>query len=149
MTIVRVHKENSQALCESNYRKLVLMLPDINLFEHVTLDSKDHSVSVSVNVLERTPYTTLIKICSRYIMCSGFSPKTLLEVRIYHDAKVAEVVTVQGHQRIRPHYDYPNTDMYLPDEKRQTNRLLSDMLDFCSKNNYKKTYLPIQIEVNE
>jgi len=143
----RTHKENTQVLCETNYRKLVSMLPDISFLEHVSLASKDHSISVTVDVIERTPYTTLIKLSSSYVVCSEFSPETIMQVRIYHDASVAEVVNIQGHQRIRPHYSYPNDDMYLPDEKRQSNKLLSEILDFCLNNNYKKSYLPTQIDL--
>lgn len=145
----RKHKENTQLLCETNYRKLVSMLPDISFLEHVSLNSTDHSVSVAVDVMERTPYTTLIKLSSRYIACSDFSPETIMHVRIYHDANVAEVVNIQGHRRIRSHYAYPNDSMYLPDEKCQSNKLLSEILDFCLDNNYKKSYIPTQIEVNE
>ena len=145
----RIHKENTQALCETNYRKLVSMLPDIAFFEHVSLSSSDHSVSVSVDVVERTPYTTLIKLSSSYVVCSDYSPKTIMQVRIYHDANVAEVINVQGHRRIRSHYDYPNESMYLPDEKKQSNKLLSEILDFCLDNNYKKSYLPSKIEIND
>lgn len=125
------------------------MLPDITLFEHVSLAGKDQSVSVCVDVLERTPYTTLIKLTSSYVICSEYAPETVLQVRIYHDARVAEVIKVQGHQRIRPHYIYPNASMYLPDEKRQSNKLLSEILDFCRLHNYTKTYLPTQIECND
>ena len=145
----RIHKENTQPLCETNYRKLVSMLPDISFFEHVSLSSKDHSISVAVDVIERTPYTTLIKLSSSYVVCSEYSPKTIMHVRIYHDASVAEVINVQGHRRIRPHYDYPNESMYMPDEKKQSNKLLSEILDFCLDNNYKKSYLPKPIEVND
>jgi len=147
--VKRAHKENTQALCELNYKKLVHMLPDITVFEHMTLIAEDHGLSVIVDVNERTPYTTLVTLKSCYIMCSEFSPETTMQVRMYHDAKVAEVVVIQGHQRIRPHYAYPNSDMYYPDEKKQNNRLLADLLAFCRANKFTKTYLPQQIEFNE
>ena len=138
---MRRHKENSQALCEANYKKLVSMLPEIAFFEHVSLVSNEHHVVVSIDVIERTTYTILINLKSSCTLCSAFAPETVMQIRIYHDADVAEVIKIQGHQRIRPHYVYPNTAMYLPDEKRQSNQLLRDILDFCRKNNYTKELL--------
>jgi uncharacterized protein YqiB (DUF1249 family) len=52
-------------------------------------------------------------------------------VRLYHDARVAEVLGFQGQGRFKPHYDYPNEQMYLPDEKRQVNLMLRDVLNYC------------------
>ncbi len=137
----KTHRENSQVLCESNYRKLTHMFPEVAFFDYLVLENKHKWVVVSVDVLERTPYTVLLRLKSSYIPHSKFSLETIMQVRIYHDAKVAEVIQVQGHQRIRSHYAYPNSLMYLPDEKRQSNKLLSDILDFCNENQYKKSLL--------
>ncbi len=125
------------------------MLPDVSVFNHINLHSEDHKVNVSVDVIERTPYTTLLEFTSRVCAQSPYLPTTKLQVRMYHDACVAEVVMVQGTRRIEAYNEYPNEKMHLPDEKRQGNRLLSEMLSFCHVHDYKKTYLPPQIEINE
>lgn len=125
------------------------MLPDMSVFNHITLSSEDHLVNVSVDVVERTPYTTLLSMASQISTSSVFAPKTKMQVRLYHDARVAEVVMIQGVRRIDSYNEYPNKNMHLPDEKRQGNRLLSEILSFCHVNDYKKTYLPTQFEINE
>lgn len=146
--MIKVHRKNSQRLYEANYRKLSALLPDISVFNHVSLSSEDHLINLSIDVVERTPYTVLLKLVSSMNTASEFSPKTELQVRLYHDARVAEVVMVQGVRNIFAHYDYPNDGMHLPDEKKQGNHLLAEMLTFCYVNNYKKTYFPQHTEIN-
>lgn len=124
------------------------MLPDISLFNHVTLSSENHQINLGVDVRERTPYTLLLVLTSGTSGDSPFTPKTELQVRMYHDARVAEVVMIQGVRNINSHYDYPNLEGRLPDEKRQGNRLLAEMLSFCHRNDYKKTYLSHPTEIN-
>lgn len=145
---MKIHKKNSQKLYEANYRKLVSMLPDISLFNHVCLSSEDHLVNLSIDVLERTPYTVLLSLTSSLSSASEYAPSTEFQVRMYHDARVAEVTMVQGVRNISAHYDYPNENMRHPDEKKQGNRLLAEMLNFCHVNNYKKTYVSHQTELN-
>lgn len=137
----KAHKENSQFLCEANYQKLGALFPEVAFFDHIALSNKNKQVTFAIDVLERTPYTTLINLKSSFVMCAEFSPETLMQVRIYHDANVAEVVKIQNHHRIRPHYPYPNTCMHMPDEKRQSNQLLSEILSFCQDNRYQKALL--------
>jgi len=146
--MIRVHKENSQLLLETNYQLLVSMLPDLSDMDHVTITGKNHDTQLQIDVVERTKYTTLINIVSNTLDYTDFLPRIKLNVRMYHDAHVAEVLTVQGHRRIKPHYSYPNDDMYLPDEKKQSNRLLAELLLFCRSSDCVKTYLRHHIEIN-
>jgi hypothetical protein len=53
-----------------------------------------------------------------------------MTVRMYHDARVAEVVDCSGYGRFEPEYRYPNQRMLQRDEKRQINQLLGEWLDF-------------------
>lgn len=54
-----------------------------------------------------------------------------LDVRLYHDASLAEVIGSQGYRRVLPRYDYPNTEMHLPDEQFQHNHFLGELLENC------------------
>jgi len=146
--MVRVHKKNSQQLYEENFSRIRMLLADLQFFEHITLSSDNHSVCICADVLERTPYTMLIDLVSHYSRKSEHLPETKLQVRMYYDAKVAEVLKIQGHQRIQPFYQYPNENMYAPDEKKQGNRLLAELLNFCIRNNYKKSYFSQPIAIN-
>ena len=81
--------------------------------------------AVSVCVLERGPYTSFIEIQQA---AAGAAPGPCFTLRVYHDARMAEVVAFQGHRYFRPHYDYPNSRMYQPDEKYQVNKLFYEWL---------------------
>ncbi|MGH1486230.1 MAG: DUF1249 domain-containing protein [Cellvibrionaceae bacterium] len=54
-----------------------------------------------------------------------------LDVRLYHDAAVAEVIAWQGHRRFQVRHEYPNRNMYQRDEKAQLNTFLGELLEFC------------------
>ena len=146
--MISIHRKNSQQLYEENFSKIRALLPDLNLFEHVTMSCNSLGIQVCVDVLERTPYTLLISITSRYFEKVTHMPETKIQVRVYFDAQLAEVLTVQGHRRIQPHYKYPNTKMYLPDEKKQGNLLLAEMLNFCARNNFQKSYFSQPVAIN-
>ena len=60
-----------------------------------------------------------------------WSTRPALSVRLYHDARSAEVVEYQRDGYFRAVYDYPNRHMRLPDEKAQVNRFLGEFLSMC------------------
>jgi uncharacterized protein YqiB (DUF1249 family) len=87
-----------------------------------------------------THYIIEIDACAKYTTdislkqassVSEFLPHLNLSVRLYHDAKVAEVIQHDFHQRIKPSYGYPNPDMHQKDEKYQLNAFLGDWLMAC------------------
>jgi hypothetical protein len=49
-------------------------------------------------------------------------------IRLYHDARLAEVISNQDIRHIKPRYDYPNNQMHQPDEKQQINVFLKEWL---------------------
>lgn len=75
-------------------------------------------------------YTMDISIEQRAGVVKGVVP-LYITVRLYHDAKVAEIVHHDYHQRIKPSYGYPNPKMHQKDEKYQLNAFLYDWLVAC------------------
>ena len=57
--------------------------------------------------------------------------KPAMVVRLYHDARMAEVISSQDIKQIKPRYDYPNAAMHHPDEKQQINLFLKEWLQLC------------------
>ena len=88
-------------------------------------------LSYTILVNEVTRYTSLITI-SQDAEIAGqhlsdyFRPKMV--IRLYHDARMAEVVSNQDIRQVKPRYDYPNHKMHLPDEKQQINIFLKEWL---------------------
>ncbi|MDH5377224.1 MAG: DUF1249 domain-containing protein [Gammaproteobacteria bacterium] len=123
---------SSQTLYEINYALLDHFLPEFLDSDTVCCKDETDSISLTVNLLERSPYTSLVELVLAPISNIKLVSKSHFTVRIYHDVKVAEVVEYQGKRRFHAWYaHYPNTAMYTKDEKRQVNLLLSEMLKFC------------------
>lgn len=116
--------------CETNYHRLRKLLPGIEETDSFQLALPGESGELMVlDVLERTPYTSLVEIRQQGISVrSPWLPETCLKVRLYHDARLAEVVNCAGKRNPRPRYLYPNEDMLQPDEKAQWNQFLSEWL---------------------
>lgn len=49
-------------------------------------------------------------------------------VRLYHDARSAEILDLEGRGQLDGRYAYPNRNMHQPDEKAQQNRFLAEFL---------------------
>jgi uncharacterized protein YqiB (DUF1249 family) len=98
-------------------------------------------LSYTVKIDEVTRYTSLVTI-SQDINAS-FTTKSSNEltlvnllqprmaIRLYHDARVAEVISSQDIHHVKPRNDYPNVLMHLPDEKQQINQFLKEWLQLC------------------
>jgi uncharacterized protein len=52
-------------------------------------------------------------------------------IRVYHDAKTAEVTSYQNHKYFKAVYPLPNPYMYQCDEKEQLNLFLAEWLNLC------------------
>ena len=132
----RPHLPTLMALCEINYMLLLRILADKEQVGEQRCFFISDFLSYRVTVNEVTKYTTLITINQEanirgYNLTELFRPKMV--VRLYHDARMAEVISNQDVQQIKPRYDYPNERMHLPDEKQQVNYFLKEWLQLCLK----------------
>jgi len=116
-------------LCETNFAQLRRLLPGD--------DVPGESITYQVNgahyrltIAESTRYTTLVTIEQIYPAVSYWSFPSMT-VRLYHDARVAEVCSSQQIFRFKARYDYPNKRLHQRDEKHQINQFLADWLRYC------------------
>ncbi|OOE88307.1 DUF1249 family protein [Salinivibrio sharmensis] len=129
-TEYRVDLPAMMRLYETNYAKLVRLMPkrdEVGQVCRYDIQGQEYALVVR----ESTRYTTLLDIAQ---LSQGEAPDYLranLTVRLYHDARVAEVCTTQQISRLKPRYDYPNPRMHQRDEKHQVNAFLSDWLGHC------------------
>ena len=73
---------------------------------------------------------------------NAFTPaylKPAMTVRLYHDARVAEVISSQNTGAFAASYDYPNTKMRQRNEKQMVNIFLAEWLQFCLKHHPRVT----------
>jgi len=128
------------AECDANYVRLQRLFPDLRDKPEQTINLPLQALHAQVvfEVLEKGPYTTLVRIdvqaektdseATRWIELVGAPTMT---VRVYHDARSAEVVSYQAQNRFHSSYEYPNSRMRQRDEKAQLNRFLSEFLTLC------------------
>ena len=115
---------------------------------------------IEIKIIERCPYTTFIKIThiiknkvSEAVTTNTQkdkpdsepfnktnSPQRISEpemsVRLYHDAKMAEVISYQSIAKVQPSYTYPNKKMHQKNEKAQWSKFLGEWLSHCIKSGY-------------
>ena len=118
------------AECDANYLRLRKLFPRLEEHEGAAfaLGQSDGPV-VRLDVLERAPYTTLVRVSQVRQGAEGEDPS--IKVRMYHDARSAEVIEFQNERRFAAVYDYPNEKMRHKDEKVQINRFLGEFLAHC------------------
>ncbi|MCY3818566.1 MAG: DUF1249 domain-containing protein [Gammaproteobacteria bacterium] len=124
------------AMCEANYARLMRLMRmlddrDRSAFAMTLGESEPHVV---LRVVARYKYTTEVELSQHHgsETESETAPETKLAVRLYHDAKCAEVVAFQDQRAFRAVYGYPNRQMRHPDEKVQVNRFLGEFLHMCA-----------------
>jgi uncharacterized protein YqiB (DUF1249 family) len=114
------------SLCETNYLRFLRVFPGYETNNSVEITA-DH-LTLVFDVVERTRYTTLFRVTQRG---QQGLPAMNLDLRLYHDASMAEIVAFQRHRHLEGRYDYPNPNMYQRDEKIQQNRYLAEILELC------------------
>ncbi len=116
------------AECELNFVRLRRLLPRMEAGDECEFAVGERSM-VNIAVQERTPYTSLLQITQQQGSVRELDNR--MEVRVYHDAGVAEVAAFSGCQRVHGKHAYPNRHMHQRDEKQQWNRFLGEWLQHC------------------
>ncbi|MAM69789.1 MAG: cytoplasmic protein [Gammaproteobacteria bacterium] len=126
------------AVCDANYIRILQLLPKLNLGvrREISFAGRlpsgyvDDSATV-IEVIEKFKYTSTVRIAqeNEYSWSLYKTPEML--IRMYHDAKTAEVISYQQVRYLKAKYELPNKNMYQADEKEQINFLLSEWLCFC------------------
>ena len=119
------------SIYERNFGRLLKLVPSLEQLGCSLLSLGQGENRMAFEVVERHKFTTVIRISQELPIPFGPASQTLMTVRVYHDAKVAEVLAYQHHRRFQPKYDYPNVDMLQVREKRRVNEFLGEWLDSC------------------
>lgn len=128
---------NLMSLCDVNYMMLLRLLADKEKVGDKRRFIISDFLSYSIEVNEVTRYTSLVTMSQDSFMSGKevtggnelthfLRPKMV--IRLYHDARMAEVISNQDIRQVKPRYDYPNQSMHLPDEKQQMNLFLKEWL---------------------
>lgn len=139
------------AVCDANFIRILQLLPnlqqglkrEISFATELGLNTSRISGGVkgrnqfltTIEVIESFKYTSTIRIVNAFEQLGSAraeyyqAPEML--VRMYHDAKTAEVISYQQARYFKARYPLPNKHMYQADEKEQINFFLGEWLSFC------------------
>jgi len=82
-----------EQVCESNYQKLLKLIPDLMAFEETAIGLAPQHITLHLEIIERTPYTLTLELSH----CFHKNQHELLEpavrIRLYLDAQLAEVLS--------------------------------------------------------
>jgi uncharacterized protein YqiB (DUF1249 family) len=126
------HLPSLLAMGEHNYGKLMLLLPDVDDRDMTYEFTINTVLTYQITILDVARYTTTVEIAQVAKNLPKFL-KPALTVRMYHDVRSAEVLSVQNIGKIQPSYDYPNLQMHQKNEKFMTNVFLTEWLTFCER----------------
>ena len=120
---------------EENYQTLARLIPDMEVDTAILSSSKDFP-DLHMKVVERGKYT--LTIAFLHVLDEGeIVPDMYLKVKVYNDAKVAEVLTYQNKTGFSRVYTYPNNKLRYPIEKRRVNQFFSEWLMYCISKDYR------------
>ncbi|MDH5179749.1 MAG: DUF1249 domain-containing protein [Gammaproteobacteria bacterium] len=128
-TISTIRARNPMWVYERNYRLLMGLFPTLWSGEQSTgsLSYSSQSGEMQIRVVERCRYTLSAVMTEAYR--DRLVPEIRMQVRLYIDANVAEVLAYQGASRLLPGVlDLGNSTFTPLEEKRHINLLLHDWL---------------------
>lgn len=118
-------------LYERNYAKLLELIPLLRQLDLKCALTANYEHTLRAELLERGPYSVLLRLRYGVNDPIPWLRDMEMQVRLYHDARVAEVVAYQHHQHFRARYEIPNRGMLGRWEKRQVNVFLGEWLNHC------------------
>lgn len=119
-------------LCEGNYVRMLKLLPDCDVSDQSYQFGSGQDLRYVIRIADASRYTTTLEVNQ----LNDSLPKWLkpsMQVRMYHDARMAEVLSSQNVSAIEPSYHYPNQKMHQKNEKEMVNQFLAEWLVFCIK----------------
>jgi len=156
----RVDLPQLLSVCDANYIRLLKLVPALEFMAYGTLrchpadearpapwlhplnlqagwcfgisglQTGQSDFQVCIRIVEYFRYTQTLEIAASPDIAE-LVPAPLMQVRVYHDAASAEVISYQRHGKFAPRYARQNKNMYQQDEKLQNNLFLAEWLNLC------------------
>lgn len=118
------------ALSEANFLRLEKLLGDLDQphYRFHWYGTADTCVHMEVSIVERFKFTSTLTLTKTNPALPHPMQDVQLTIRMYHDARMAEVVSWDNGRQLSGVYPYPNERMYQIDEKAQANLYLGEWL---------------------
>ena len=118
-------------LYECNYIRLRNLIPDLDFMQDHVISHIDGKLDLHLRIVERCKFTTTLNLTYYFHDDEGSFPAPDMQVRMYHDAQVAEVISC-GRRRGKRHASYNRMfNRYSLSEKWRMNRFLQKWLGYC------------------
>ncbi|MBS3785657.1 MAG: DUF1249 domain-containing protein [Gammaproteobacteria bacterium] len=123
-------------LYENNYIFLRRLIPQLDHGDDVMVSSISHGPDLHLAIEERCAYTTTLALTHQF--AEVLAPETLpnLRLRIYHDARVAEVMPHSAPEGFAGGSIRPTSGMGTLAWRWQVNRFLQRWLRYCLGEGY-------------
>ncbi|CAL1240059.1 DUF1249 domain-containing protein [Candidatus Methylocalor cossyra] len=125
-----------QKVCESNYRKLLDLLPDLSRAGAVATARTMGRPPLYLRLLERSRYTLLLELSHDFAPEHGRSREPALKIRICLDSKTAEALSDHCRPFVLDALKKEQARAVL-DYKWSLNYFLARWLDHCLAKNYR------------
>ena len=118
-------------LYECNYIRLRNLVPDLDAMPDDVYSRIDGVLDLHLRIVERCKFTTTLNLTYMFHDKEGSFPAPDMQVRMYHDAQVGEVISC-GRRRGLRHASYNRMfNSYSLVEKWRMNRFLQKWLGYC------------------
>lgn len=128
--VYRVGLTQWQTLCVENYLRAKRLERACNKKGELALALNAHTTA-HIQITQQGPYTVDMAIEVHH--AHPVLPPVLIALRLYHDMRMAEVISLSQDSQALAQNKYPNSRMHQPDEKWQWNFYLSEWLRHLSR----------------
>ena len=118
-------------LYECNYIRLRNLIPDLDFMQDHVISHLDGKLDLHLRIVERCKFTTTLNLTYYFHDDEGSFPAPDMQVRMYHDAQVGEVISCGRRRGVRHAVYNRMFNSYTLSEKWHMNRFLQKWLGYC------------------
>jgi hypothetical protein len=132
---------------ECNYIRLRNLVPDLDAMPAEVVSRIEGVLDLHLRIVERCKFTTTLRLTYLFHDQEGCFPAPDMQVRMYHDAQVGEVISCGRRRGVR-HASYNRMfNRYSLDEKWRMNRFLQKWLGYCLMQGHR--FIPGRVVIPE
>ena len=132
-----LHRPRSLAglidIYEGNYHRLMRLAPELDAMSGTVVSRVAGALDLYLTVLERSKYTTTVSLTYVFQEQGEQVAEPNTRVRVYHDARVVEVLSQSRRRRSRHHSGLKARRKQELDLRWESNRFLQKWLGFCQR----------------
>lgn len=119
-------------LYESNFIRLHWLVPDARQLAPVSVSRVDGDCALELKVVDRGPYTSMLSLSYVFGDLADGEREPSLEIRVYHDARLAEATAIGPIRRDGAWRDIALRANSAADACWARNMLLNKWLEYCA-----------------